>query len=179
MSGWHHRCNGQEFEQAPGDGEGQGNLGCCSPWGHKELDTTEQLNNSSNMRRGLGLPEGLLSPCARSQGAGHHFHKSRGGNRCHRCHLGLQRWTWTAATTEGHTTGCPCLPGSAWGSHSCTSLVGDNGQHMLRKETASIQTKNSPHPPKILNPHKLSRGTPAYKKPPKTTVMTVSPKLTK
>ena len=33
-----------EFEQVPGDGEGQGNLVCCSPWGHKELDTTEQLN---------------------------------------------------------------------------------------------------------------------------------------
>ena len=32
-------------EQAPGDGEGQGSLACCSPWGHKESDTTEQLNN--------------------------------------------------------------------------------------------------------------------------------------
>ena len=34
--------NGHEFEQAPGDGEGQGRLACCSPWGHKESDTTEQ-----------------------------------------------------------------------------------------------------------------------------------------
>ena len=34
----------QEFEQTQGDGEGQGSLVCCSPWGHKELDTTEQLN---------------------------------------------------------------------------------------------------------------------------------------
>ena len=42
--GWHHRLNGYEFEQAPGDGEGQESLVCCSPWGHKELDTTEQLN---------------------------------------------------------------------------------------------------------------------------------------
>ena len=32
MVGWHHRLNGHEFEQAPGDGEGQGNLVCCSPW---------------------------------------------------------------------------------------------------------------------------------------------------
>ena len=39
MVGWHHRLNGHEFEQAPGDGEGQGSLACCSPWGHKELDT--------------------------------------------------------------------------------------------------------------------------------------------
>ena len=46
MAGWHHRLNGQEFEQAPGNGEGQGNLACCSPWGHKESDTTERLNNS-------------------------------------------------------------------------------------------------------------------------------------
>ena len=42
--GWYHRLNGHEFEQTPGDGEGQG-LTCCSPWGRKELDTTEQLNN--------------------------------------------------------------------------------------------------------------------------------------
>ena len=39
--GWHHRLNGLEFEHAPGDGEGQGSLACCSPWGGKELDTTE------------------------------------------------------------------------------------------------------------------------------------------
>ena len=44
MAGWPHRLNGHEFEQAPGGGEGQGNLACCSPWGHKELDVTEQLN---------------------------------------------------------------------------------------------------------------------------------------
>ena len=45
MVGWHHRLNGHEFEQTLGDGEGQGILGCCGPWGRKELDTTEQLNN--------------------------------------------------------------------------------------------------------------------------------------
>ena len=45
--GWHHQLNGHEFEQALGDGEGQGSLECCSPWGHKELDMTEQLNNNS------------------------------------------------------------------------------------------------------------------------------------
>ena len=36
MVGWHHRLNRHEFEQAPGDGEGQGSLACYSPWGHKE-----------------------------------------------------------------------------------------------------------------------------------------------
>ena len=42
MVGWHHRLNGQEFEQAPGVADGQRGL-ACSPWGHKELDTTEWL----------------------------------------------------------------------------------------------------------------------------------------
>ena len=45
--GWHHRLGGHEFEQAPGAGEGQGSLACCSPWGRKESDTTEQLNKNS------------------------------------------------------------------------------------------------------------------------------------
>ena len=44
MVGWHHRLNGHEFEQTLEDGEGQGSLACCSPWGHKESDMTELLN---------------------------------------------------------------------------------------------------------------------------------------
>ena len=51
MVGWNHRLSGHEFElgghefeQAPGDVEGQGSLGCCSPWGHEESGKTEQLN---------------------------------------------------------------------------------------------------------------------------------------
>ena len=46
MVGWHHRLNGHEFEQTQGDDEGQGGLVCCSPWGCKELDVTERLNNN-------------------------------------------------------------------------------------------------------------------------------------
>ena len=49
MVGWHHRLNGHEFEQAQKDGEGQGSLACCSSWGHKELDVTEQLNNNNTL----------------------------------------------------------------------------------------------------------------------------------
>ena len=45
MTGLHHRLNGHEFEQAPGDGEGQGGQVCCNPWSCKETDTTDQLNN--------------------------------------------------------------------------------------------------------------------------------------
>ena len=44
MVGWHHQLNWHEFEQALGVGDGRGSLACCSPWGHKELDTTERLN---------------------------------------------------------------------------------------------------------------------------------------
>ena len=43
MVGWHHRLSGHEFEKAPRNGDGQGSLVCCSPWGHKESDRTERL----------------------------------------------------------------------------------------------------------------------------------------
>ncbi|WP_349486667.1 hypothetical protein, partial [Providencia rettgeri] len=46
MVGWHHQLNGHESESTPGVGDGQGGLGCCSPWDRKELDTTEQLNST-------------------------------------------------------------------------------------------------------------------------------------
>ena len=48
MVGWHHQLNRCEFEQAPGDGEWQGSLACCSPWGRKESDTTERTNNNED-----------------------------------------------------------------------------------------------------------------------------------
>ena len=55
MMGWHHQLNGHEFKQLPGDGEGQGSLVCCSPWGHKELDMTEQQNsNASDIKENSG-----------------------------------------------------------------------------------------------------------------------------
>ena len=46
MVGWHHQLDGHEFAQALGVSDGQRGLVCCSPWGHKELDTTWQLNNN-------------------------------------------------------------------------------------------------------------------------------------
>ena len=55
MVGWHHRLNGHEFEQAPGVGDGQGSLVCCSPWGCKVLDTTEWLNWTEIVVRRPGL----------------------------------------------------------------------------------------------------------------------------
>ena len=44
MVGWHHRLDGHGFGWILGVGDGQGGLACCSPWGHKESDSTEQLN---------------------------------------------------------------------------------------------------------------------------------------
>ena len=55
MVGWHHRLDGHEFKQTPGDGEGQGSLVCCSPWGHRESDTTEQQNNNMRGQGGCHL----------------------------------------------------------------------------------------------------------------------------
>ena len=51
MVGWHHWLNGHELEPTLGDSERQGSLACCSPWGHKESDTTEQLDNDNNKSR--------------------------------------------------------------------------------------------------------------------------------
>ena len=74
MVGWRHRPDGPEFEQAPGDGEGQGSLACCSPLGRKQLDVTEQLNNRLGVRSGItygcrrnprlrfAFPEGFHDP---------------------------------------------------------------------------------------------------------------------
>ena len=70
MVGWHHWLNRHEFEQTPGDGEGEGSLACCSPWGHKESDTTGRLNNKrewcnweGNARRNSPENRFLCSKC--------------------------------------------------------------------------------------------------------------------
>ena len=64
MVGWHHRLNGHEFEQTLGVGDRQGSLACCSPWGHKELDMTEQLNNNKTY---IWLPRSLSAQESASQ----------------------------------------------------------------------------------------------------------------
>ena len=65
MVEWHHRLDGREFEQAPGDGEGQGGMECCTPWGHKELAVTELLNNNDtrcNSTPGFSISVACLNP---------------------------------------------------------------------------------------------------------------------
>ena len=55
MVGWHHRLNGLELEQTPGDSEGQEKLVCCSPQGHKEFDMTEQPNSNNKERQSIKI----------------------------------------------------------------------------------------------------------------------------
>ena len=62
MVGWHHRLKRHQSEQAPGDGEGHGSLARCSPWGHKELDTTEQLNSLARKWQNQSLKSNLFNP---------------------------------------------------------------------------------------------------------------------
>ena len=68
MVGWHHQLNGHEFEKALGESEGQGSLGCCRPWSHKESDMTERLNNNKTQikrkkKRKLSAEEFMLLNC--------------------------------------------------------------------------------------------------------------------
>ena len=67
MAGWHHQCNGYELGKTSGDDEGQADLVCCSPWGHKESDMTGWLNKNKN--KGLYHPQ-LRTPWG---GACRHF----------------------------------------------------------------------------------------------------------
>ena len=57
MVGWHHRLSEYEFEQTPGNSEGQGSLMCRSPWGHKELDTTEATAHAFMVQ----IPQGYIN----------------------------------------------------------------------------------------------------------------------
>ena len=68
MVGWHHRLNGQEFEQTLGDGEGQGSLACCIPRGHKESDVTEgQTTTRAVSVQQISLLWSPLSMCPEPQ----------------------------------------------------------------------------------------------------------------
>ena len=66
MVGWHHKLNGYEFEQTPGDSEGQESLACCSLWGRKESDVTQQLKQQLSFSNSFSHLHyyRILSPCA-------------------------------------------------------------------------------------------------------------------
>ena len=89
MVGWNHWLNGHEFERILGDTEGQGSLECCSPWGLKELDMTEWLNNiysSKDITGKLYLP--LFNPLAHTT---HNTERS-------------EKWKWSRSVVSD------CLP---------------------------------------------------------------------
>ena len=60
MVGWHHQFNGREFEQTLEDSNGQGSLACCSPWGFKELDMTEHLNNNNILLTNVHIVKAMV-----------------------------------------------------------------------------------------------------------------------
>ena len=69
MFGWHHQLHGHEFEEAPRDSEEQGSLMYCSPWGSKESDTTERLNNMAGHMAKPGLKGWKNKPHLLMEGA--------------------------------------------------------------------------------------------------------------
>ena len=79
MAGWHHWLDGRESEWTLGVGDGQGGLGCCSSWGYKESDMTEQLNwlMVCNLRLLIFLPAILIPASASSSPVFHGVTKSR------------------------------------------------------------------------------------------------------
>ena len=85
MVGWHHRCDGHEFEQAPGVGDGQESLMCYSPWVHKELDTIEGLSHSlthaANNKVSSLLPGCVIVPCTYMSSPGPHKEEVPGQGR--------------------------------------------------------------------------------------------------
>ena len=66
MVEWHHRLNGHEFKQAPGDGEGQGSLTFCRSWGGKQLDTAQRMSNKQKGEKHFGV-FGALYPSDQNQ----------------------------------------------------------------------------------------------------------------
>ena len=60
MKGWHHRCHGYVLGQTLGDGEGQGGLACCCPWGREEPDTTGRLDNNEHVLSFYCVPGTVL-----------------------------------------------------------------------------------------------------------------------
>ena len=65
MVGWHHRLHGHEFEQAPGVGDGQGGLACCSPWGRRVRHDWATEQQQRGLSSGYSFKPFLMSACAR------------------------------------------------------------------------------------------------------------------
>ena len=91
MSGWHHWLDGHESEEAPGNDGGQGSLACCSPWGHKESDITQQLNDNNSKEKFRTVKSNQKSCSKKFQ----KLRKSYLANKNNLRRLNLKRWGWT------------------------------------------------------------------------------------
>ena len=127
MVGRHHWLNGHEFAHAPGVGDGQGGLACCSPWGRKESDMTEQLNwTELDPLTEFSFPFSLLSivvgrnyspslqvlpayPKCTSPSQSFSKSMTTTSSPCYSIAA-----TWTLPHTSPHLTGTLSIPASSW-----------------------------------------------------------------
>ena len=113
MVGWHHRLNGPEFEQALGDGEAQGSRVCCSSWGHKGSDVTQQRNNNNN-----------ILPCSSFLLGTYHYLTLQHIFRCSFVHLLVHMGYWTQSCsywTQSCSSYSQCLATAAAAAKSLQS----------------------------------------------------------
>ena len=97
MVRWHHQLSGHKFEQAPGVGDGQGRLACCSPWGCKELDMTQWLNwTEQNVQHCVPSGEGGMYKVLQEHRGGSWLHPDWrwGQSRLQ------SKWCWNGALTN-------------------------------------------------------------------------------
>ena len=144
MAGWHHRCDGHELGQTSGDGEGQGGLACCSPWGRKELDMNGRLNNNNITEH---LPNSIYAVCSVITWLSHLILMTILGCKDHQflCCTSEKSWSTLYTTLVPHWPRCrpglcldfapdfvtvntlskPELPTSTWQTHigSCQLLI--------------------------------------------------------
>ena len=120
MVGWHHWIDGHESEQTLVDNEGQGSLACCSPWGHKESDTTEGLE--TNVRSGWSPP--LIRSPLRSDGP------------------------WRPVNSQ--TGNSPVLPPSSLGHSRLGAIQGPWGPQILRWSLTSSPKEVRPSPSRLF-----------------------------
>ena len=156
-----HLLNGHASEQTPGDGEGQGNLACCSPWGRKELDTTERLNNKAwkILPRSMSLPpldtwRAGSYPCLSAQSLiPDQQSRSKLTVRWFQ-HFWVKNWNSWAGTSN-----CPgYLPPRSGGGEkfSLFVILRNFAKFLSKKVTVSVSASNS-SPEEFILPPKVPR----------------------
>ena len=136
--GWHHGFNGYEFEQTQGDSEGQGSLVCCSPYGHRELDTTERLNNNnSGCTKALRIPAPGKAPSELASTVLQDTPQSTRRTRHRKAGSRLCEGALSKAFLRGAPAGGTFL---SRGAPACVSLTLDNQEDL----TVPVETLEAP-----------------------------------